>query len=33
VLANFIGELELTMALAGCASVPEIDRGALLFFP
>ena len=33
VLANFIGELELTMALAGCASVPEIDRGAMLFSP
>lgn len=33
VLGNFVGELELTMALAGCASVPEIDRGALLFSP
>jgi len=33
VLANFIGELELTMALVGCASVPEIDRGAMLFSP
>ena len=33
VIANFIGELELTMALAGWASVPGIDRDALLFSP
>ena len=30
VLGNVIAELELTMALAGCASVPEIDRSAVL---
>ncbi len=33
VLANILGELELTMALAGCASVSEMDRGTTLFFP
>lgn len=31
VIGNFIGELELTMALAGCASVSVIDRDAMLF--
>ena len=25
--------VELTMALAGCASVPDIDRGAVLLSP
>ena len=29
VLANLVAEFELTMALAGCRSVSEIDRGCL----
>lgn len=33
VLGNSIGELELTMALAGYASVSEIDHGAVLSSP
>ncbi|WP_025411203.1 alpha-hydroxy-acid oxidizing protein [Gemmatirosa kalamazoonensis] len=30
VLANLVAEFELTMALAGCRSVSEIDRGCLV---
>jgi lactate 2-monooxygenase len=33
VVANFAAELELTMALSGCASVGEIERTCLANFP
>jgi len=29
VLGNIVAELELTMALAGCATVADIDRGSV----
>src|SRR5205085_1894560 len=33
VIANFAGDFELTMGLAGCRSLAEVDAGALVQAP